>query len=59
MCRKETESEATTRYIILANKKEEGHCKSNSPSVGLRSTLLKNKKGMYKKIISYDSVRHK
>lgn len=59
MCRKETEkSETTTRYIILANKKEMGHCKSNSPSVELRSTLLKNKKGMYKKIISYDSVRH-
>lgn len=58
MYSKETESEATTRYIILANKKEMGHCKSNSPSVELRSTLLKNKKGMYKKIISYDSVRH-
>lgn len=39
MCRKETESEATTRYIILANKKEEGHCKSNSPGFELRSTI--------------------
>lgn len=58
MYSKETESKATTRYIILANKKEMGHCKSNSPSVELRSTLLKNKKGMYKKIIFYDSVRH-
>lgn len=34
MCRKETESEVITRHIILANKKEEGYCKSNSPSVG-------------------------
>lgn len=57
MCRKETESEATTRYITLANKKEMGHCKSNSPSVGLRSTI--KQKGMYKKITSYGSVRHK
>ena len=39
MCRKETESEATTRYIILANKKEMGHCKSNSPVIELRSTI--------------------
>jgi hypothetical protein len=57
MYSKETESEATTRYIILANKKEEGHCKSNSPGFELRSTI--KQKGMYKKITSCGSVRHK
>ena len=36
---KETESEATTRYIILANKKEEGHCKKQQPGGELRSTI--------------------
>lgn len=39
MYSKETESEATTRHIILANKKEMGHCKSNSPVIELRSTI--------------------
>lgn len=39
MCRKETESEAITRHIILANKKEEGPLQKQHPGGELRSTI--------------------
>lgn len=39
MYSKETESEVITRHIILANKKEMGYCKSNSPVIELRSAI--------------------
>lgn len=39
MYSKETESEATTRHIILANKKEEGLLQKQQPGGELRSTI--------------------
>ena len=39
MCRKETESEETTRYIILANKKGNGPLQKQQPGGELRSTI--------------------
>lgn len=47
---KETESEVITRHIILANKKEMGYCKSNSPVIELRSAI-KQKKVCIRKLL--------
>ena len=50
MYSKETESEVITRHIILANKKEMGYCKSNSPVIELRSAI-KQKKVCIRKLL--------